>query len=158
MFVRYYVDLAEPFAEVESRLLREPERWLPGLLVGAEDRGTRLLAEVGFVLGGERRVGKRVEVRVGDAHRMPGKTMLPITWTATGEQRLFPSLEGDLELAAVGEHRCQVSMSARYYPPLGTVGRILDRALFHRVAEATVKDFLDRVVEQINGASAVPPA
>jgi len=33
----------------------------------------------------------------------------------------------------------------RYQPPLGVVGRTIDRVLLHRVAEATVKDFLDRV-------------
>jgi hypothetical protein len=30
-------------------------------------------------------------------------------------------------------------------PPLGVVGQAIDRVLLHRVAEATVKDFLDRV-------------
>jgi hypothetical protein len=40
-------------------------------------------------------------------------------------------------------------MSARYRPPLGMIGRALDKALMHRVAEATVKDFLDRVGERL---------
>jgi hypothetical protein len=32
---------------------------------------------------------------------------------------------------------------------MGTFVRILDRTLLHRVAEATVKDLLDRVAERI---------
>jgi hypothetical protein len=32
---------------------------------------------------------------------------------------------------------------------MGVIGRALDRALLHRVAEATIKDFLDRVGERI---------
>ena len=40
-------------------------------------------------------------------------------------------------------------MDARYRPPLALVGRALDRALLHRVAEATIKDFVDRVAERI---------
>jgi hypothetical protein len=36
-------------------------------------------------------------------------------------------------------------MSARYEPPLGPIGRIIDRSILYRVAEATLKDFLDRV-------------
>jgi hypothetical protein len=154
MFVRYYADLATPFAEVESRLLDAPERWLPGILEAAEDRGTRLLADVGFAFGDDRRLDKQVEVVIGRPYRIPAKTLIPITWTATGNERLFPSLEGDLELAALGERRSQLSISARYKPPLGAVGRALDRALLHRVAEASVKDFLDRVVEVV--ASATP--
>ena len=39
----------------------------------------------------------------------------------------------------------QLSISARYVPPLGALGSAIDRALLHRVAEATMKDFLDRV-------------
>jgi hypothetical protein len=46
---------------------------------------------------------------------------------------------------AVGEQRTRLAISARYRPPLGAVGRAADRVLLHRVAEATVKDFLDRV-------------
>jgi hypothetical protein len=34
-------------------------------------------------------------------------------------------------------------------PPLGALGRAIDRALLFRVAEATLKDFLDRVREAV---------
>jgi hypothetical protein len=47
-------------------------------------------------------------------------------------------------------------MSARYVPPLGAVGRTIDRALLSRVAEATVKDFLDRVADAIMSERAAP--
>jgi hypothetical protein len=70
-----------------------------------------------------------------------------MTWHATGVETLFPSLEADLEVAALGASRTQLSVSARYRPPLGPVGRVIDRALLHRVAEATIKDFLDRTGE-----------
>jgi hypothetical protein len=88
---------------------------------------------------------------------MPGKTLLPLSWRATGPERLFPSLEADLEIATLGRSRTQLSISARYRPPLGVVGKALDRVLLHRVAEATIKDFLDRVGEgigaRVDGAS-----
>lgn len=40
-------------------------------------------------------------------------------------------------------------MSARYVPPLGAVGRAMDRAVLFRIAEATLKDFLDRVRDSL---------
>jgi hypothetical protein len=87
---------------------------------------------------------------------MPGKTLLPLSWKATGPERLFPS-HADLEIAALGRSRTQLSISARYRPPLGVVGKALDRVLLHRVAEATIKDFMDRVGEgigaRVSGAS-----
>jgi hypothetical protein len=40
-------------------------------------------------------------------------------------------------------------MSARYVPPLGALGRAIDRALLFRVAEATIKNFLDQIRDGI---------
>jgi hypothetical protein len=156
MFLRYFVDLPLPFGEVEARLLDHPASWVPGLAREAEDRGERLLAEVGFPVDEDHRIGKEVEIELGAAYRGPSKTLLPLTWRATGPQGLFPSLDGDLEIAALGAARTQLAISARYKPPFGALGRALDRALLHRVAEATVKDFLDRVGETIQSRAPTP--
>ena len=147
MFVRYYLDLPVPLVEAERAFLDDPVSWLPAAVREADEQGDRLLGEVGF--GDGHRLDKRVEVTVGEAVRLTGAVMLPITWRATGVGVVFPSLEGDLEVAALGPDRTQLAMSARYRPPLGGVGRALDRALLHRVAEATVKDFVLRVRQAI---------
>ena len=73
--------------------------------------------------------------------------MIPLHWAAAGATGLFPSLDADLEIAPLGPDRTQLAMSARYVPPLGAVGRAIDRAVLFRVAEATLKDFLDHVAE-----------
>ena len=150
MFIRYYLDLAVPFEDVERALLSEPTTWVPGIARDAEAGGQRLLAEVGFDVGASRRVDKEVEIEIGEPYAIPSKTMLPIAWKATAAERIFPQLEADIEIAPLGTSRTQLSISARYRPPLGPIGRALDRALLHRVAEATVKDFLDRVGEGVS--------
>lgn len=149
MFIRYFLDMPIPFETLEAELLAEPEVWLPGLARDAESRGERLLAEVGFAVDDDHRLDKQVEVGFGEPYRMPEKTLLPMTWKATGAERLFPALDADVEVASLGPNRTQLSISARYRPPMGPLGRALDRALLHRVAEATAKDFLDRVGEAI---------
>jgi hypothetical protein len=98
---------------------------------------------VGF--GDDVRVARRVAIELGEPVKMPSKTVVPIRWSAVGAAGLFPSLDADLEIAPLGPHRSQLAMSARYVPPLGAVGRAIDRAVLFRVAEATLKDFLDRV-------------
>jgi hypothetical protein len=157
MFIRYYLDLSLPFEEMEEALMAAPEAWLPGVAREAEDRGEQLLGEVGFSFDDDRRLSKEVHIELRPPHRMPGKTLLPLSWKATGAERLFPSLDADLEIAALGRNRTQLSISARYRPPLGVVGKALDRVLLHRVAEATIKDFMDRVGEgigaRVSGAS-----
>lgn len=149
MFIRYYLDLPIPFETLETALLAQPEAWLPGIARDAESRGEHLLAEVGFAVDDARRLDKQVEIGFSEPYRIPGKTLLPMSWKATGPERLFPALDADLEVASLGPNRTQLSISARYRPPMGLLGRALDRALLHRVAEATAKDFLDRVGEAL---------
>ncbi len=144
MFLRSYVELNLPIAAVEEALLRTPDRWIPDLASSAEARGDRLLGEVGFPVSGHQ-VGKQVQIDLGPPVRTPGRTWLPIAWHATGLKGLFPKLEGELEVAALGPSVTQLGLSARYKPPFGLVGESLDRMLLHRVAEATVHDFVERV-------------
>ncbi len=109
------------------------------------------MAEVGFGPPAGR-IEKRVVIEVGTPREFPSKTILPISWRATGPKGLFPSLEADLEVGAVGSDRTQLAINATYSPPLGVLGRAIDRALLHRVAEATLKDFLDRIGESVQVA------
>jgi hypothetical protein len=157
MFVRYYLELALPFEKVQEALLCSPQDWIPGLANDAQERSERLLVEVGFGPPG-RRVGKRVEIELGRPFFLASKTSLPLTWHATGAEPLFPSLEADLEVAPLSQDRTQLSMSARYKPPFGALGRVIDKAMLHRVAEATIKDFLDRTGEAIQARLLSPTA
>ncbi len=152
MFVRYYVELPLPSDLVEGALVDAPSEWLSALAGEADERGGGLAAEVGVGPLGPR-LGRRVAVRVGAPVRLPSKTLLPFTWRPTSGNGLLPDLDGDLELGALGPGHTQVALSARYRPPLGTVGRAVDRVLLHRVAEATVKDFLDRIADSLVHAS-----
>jgi hypothetical protein len=148
MFVRYYLELPLPHQRVEQALLGSPPEWVAALAGQAQQRGDGLLAEVGVgPLGG--RLGRRVAVRLGEPVRFPSMTSLPLTWEPLGLEGLLPRLEADIEIGPLGEDRTQLAVSALYRPPLGAVGRAADRALLHRVAEATLKDFLDRVGEAI---------
>jgi len=148
MFVRYYLELPLPPGRVEEVLLGSPAEWLSTLAGKAQRRGDDLLAEVGVGPLGPR-LGRRVAVRLGKPVRFPSMTSLPLTWEPLGSGGLLPRLEADLEVGPLGEDRTQLAISARYRPPLGAVGRAVDRVLLHRVAEATVKDFLDRIGEAI---------
>jgi hypothetical protein len=147
MFARYFVELPVPHERVERVLTDEPHAWLHGVATEANLRGDRLLAEVGF--GEEVRIARQVTIELRAPLRLPTKTVLPLRWTATGHSGLFPSLDADLEIAPLGQDRCQLSMNARYVPPLGALGRAIDRALLFRVAEATIKNFLDQIRDGI---------
>ncbi|HMK97435.1 MAG TPA: hypothetical protein VK425_07805, partial [Acidimicrobiales bacterium] len=74
---------------------------------------------------------------------------LSIKWQAAERPALFPVLEGDLELVPLGADRSRLILSASYVPPLGELGRRLDRAVLHRVAESTVRSFLRRLASSL---------
>jgi len=155
MFLRYFVELDLPFDVAERALLNAPEDWIPGIAAGARVRGERLLSDVGF--GSALRIEKLVLVELSPAIQVETKLLLPLKWRPTGDKGLLPALEGDIELAPLGPTRTQLAMTARYTPPFGLLGRVADRGLLHRVAEATVKDFVDRVGEALQGRLAHQP-
>jgi hypothetical protein len=147
MFARYFVELPMFSEEVVQALSHDPRAWLPGLAERANHRGDLLLADVGF--GEVVRIKRTVAIELGQSVRSGVKTVFPLRWTPSGAAGLFPSLDADLEVAPLLPGHSQLAMSARYVPPLGSVGRAVDRAILSRVAEATLKDFLDRVAETI---------
>jgi len=147
--------LPHPRVALEKALLSAPESLIPGIASFADDRGQHLLGEVGFLVEGHR-VSKNVEIEVGTPVANAGKTWIPIAWRATGPTGLFPVLDAELEFASLGSELTQLSLSGRYQPPLGLPGRTIDKALLSRVAEATIKDFVDRLARAIEAAVTAP--
>jgi hypothetical protein len=146
MFVRCFVELDAPYGEVDTALTSDGKDWLPGLASTAGEGGERRMAEVGF--GKAVRVGRSVVVTVGEPARMPFKTLQPISWTPVHAEALLPAMDAEIEVAPMGSARTQLALTAQY-TPFGLVGRVADRALLHRVAEATIKDFLDGVAARL---------
>ncbi|HSP09115.1 MAG TPA: hypothetical protein VLU92_05920 [Candidatus Dormibacteraeota bacterium] len=148
MFLRYYTVIERPFEDAEGAFLASPENWMPLLASEASGDGERLLSELGFKLG-DRRLGRHIELHLGEALRGATLTIRPVRWQAAANAGLFPELDGHIELAALGGHATQLGLSANYKPPLGLVGKLADRTLLHRVAEVTVKDFVERVAGRL---------
>jgi hypothetical protein len=151
VFIRSYVVVARPIAEVEAGIATGVDEWMPDMAEHANGDGEKLLSELGFNLG-KRRIGRRIKVEIGAPKVTAGLMFMPIRWQSATESGLFPTLEGVLEVAALGSARTQLGLSATYEPPMGLIGKIADRALFHRVAEVTVKDFLERIGDRLERA------
>lgn len=157
MFARYFIELRLDASDIEAVLTDEPEALLQPIARHATHRGDRLLADVGF--GDSVRVERAVAIELRPPVHTNSKTIVPLTWRATGTTGgLFPAMEADLEVASLGPETTQLAISARYSPPLGVVGRMLDRAVLHRVAEATIKDFLDHLGSILLSATSVSAA
>jgi hypothetical protein len=146
VFVGDEVRLDVGFAVARERLVRLAGSGL--LLSTSEDAyglGTAGLARVGIP-----GLSKLVQIQVRDLAATEGSVGLAIRWEATGPGGgLFPVLDADLRLARAGQRACVLAISGVYRPPLGAVGQALDRAILHRVAAATIRDFVAQVAARI---------
>lgn len=143
MFIQYSVHIDRPIEDCSAGLARGPRKWFPQL----DDKPDYA---VGSHLAGLP-LRKRVVVETGEAVITGSWTQVPITWKASFAQRLFPVMHGKVELAPVDTLTTRLTISGMYEPPLGRLGKELDDALMHRVAEGTVKELAHSIAERLDG-------
>lgn len=97
---------------------------------------------------------KEVEIILGSPTGRSGSVLIPMEWKATGVGALFPVMSADLVLQPVGPGLVQVVFRGTYEPPMGGFGRLLDRTIMHRLAEASAKSFLDLLCNAVDEALA----
>ena len=156
MFVREELRLAAEFAAARDRLaalahsgslLSAAQAASDG--AGASD-GSTGLTRVG-PLGPVRGLSRVVEVQFGELIAHDDSAQLALRWEVAGPGGgLFPALDADIALARVDDRATRLTLTGVYRPPLGTVGAGLDQAILHRVAVATIRDFLGRVAAAIS--------
>lgn len=141
MLVYDFIQLELPFEVAKTSLLDGASRWLDPLATQACSDGQGRLVEVGIV-SRRAEVVKQVRVVVGSPHERGDFVTVPLQWQATGFPALFPSLDGELEIARLSLSNTHLGLMGRYEPPLGPVGRLLDEILCHHIVEGSVRMFL----------------
>lgn len=150
MFVHYSTHVPLGLAEVEKRL-DELRSQLQEWADVAYREGEQLRSRVGPVSG----LAKSIELEIGLAEIHRSGLVYPIKWTAHGAGALFPELNADLALSQMGSTMTSLSLDGTYEPPLGLVGRVADRMILGRVAEATVRNWMDRLADAV-GVNGLP--
>ena len=133
---------------------------LPAVERGLESVGTQLgtLADVAYREGEELRsrvgpgagnLAKEVRLEIGAPEIHRTGLIYPLTWSAVGAEMLFPRLNADLVVSHIGSDRTRIILDGTYQPPLGSLGKVVDRILLRRVAESTVKSWVDRLADSL---------
>ncbi len=143
MHVSHSVHVNRPVKDVEAALARGATTWFPGLRDDAR-------ASVGPKVAGVP-VRKGVRLEIGKPTKAGDWTNLPVTWKATGPKALFPEMAGRIELIPVEKDVTRLTVSGMYEPPLGELGKQLDQAVMHNVAEGTVKDLAESIAKKLRG-------
>jgi hypothetical protein len=144
VFVRDEVRLEIGFDDARDRLAKL-DSWFLTASDRAYGEGMARLARIG-PLGPAPGLSRLAEIHLQDLAAHVGRAGVALRWEVRGAGgRLFPVLDADLTLAPAGENAASLTLDGAYRPPLGRIGAELDRLLLHRVAEATIHDFLERV-------------
>lgn len=148
MFVEVSTNVHSGLAEVENALDRvraSLEEWAD--VVYRE--GEQLRARVGPTQA----LARTVTLEIGVAEIHSYGLSYPIHWEASDASLLFPELSADLILSNLGRGETKLTLRGTYQPPLGALGRIADRAGLRRVAEATVRSWMDRLAAALSSES-----
>ncbi|MHB1432829.1 MAG: hypothetical protein ACYCVZ_12015 [Streptosporangiaceae bacterium] len=101
---------------------------------------------------------KLVQVRYLDQGQCGDTTTLAMRWEASGPAGgLFPVLDADISLAPAPGEATRLALTGTYRPPLGCLGTGLDRALLSRIADATVREFVQKLARVLTGPAAPAP-
>ena len=145
MLVYDFIHVPLPVEQVRHRLLIAVPAFFQQVAEAAYDEGEELLSRVG-PFGTVPGFSKAVSMYLGKPRVRGEAFVIPLRWSAVGPTELFPVMEADLEIAPLGAHQTELRFSGSYDPPLGPVGRQLDRLLLHQLAEATVRALLSQLV------------
>jgi hypothetical protein len=146
VFVQHSVHINRPIESVSAALAAGPSKWLPRF------DGTDH-ADIGPEIAGLG-IRKKVAVEVGQSLAAGDWIQVPVKWQATFVKRLFPVMAGRVELSPVGPHTTRLSVGGMYQPPLGGLGKELDDAFLHKVAEATVKELAESIGKRLEAIAA----
>ena len=141
MHISHSVHINRPLSECESALAESAQTWFPRM-------NAKSSSSVGPKVAGAP-LRKRVGVHLDKPMKAGDWTNIPVTWKATGPKPLFPVMTGRVELVPVDTRVTRLTVSGMYEPPLGPVGKKIDEAVMHRVAEATIRELAESIAKRL---------
>lgn len=153
-FVQDFKIVDRTFEEVASRFTSGVESLLGAGLVPARSEGERLRLKVA-PRGWPAVLARTVEICPGPVRTVGDSLIVAFSWEAAAKDSLFPHLDADIEVAPFGLLQSVIAIHGRYEPPAGTSGAHADELLLHRLAESTVRAFLDGVCASVGGCTVV---
>jgi hypothetical protein len=93
-------------------------------------------------------IGTDINIRVKAIEVQPKQAMSPPTtrieleWEAAKMPGLFPFMQAELSVYPLTSTETQLALAGNYEPPMGALGSLIDAVVGHRIAEASVHQFI----------------
>jgi hypothetical protein len=142
-----------PYERVSEALRRDPVGLIQRANVHAVARARELVGSLRDGLGGVEvdqefvveltSVAEETEVMLGP------RTRLCLSWRASQHPHLFPTMDATLDVLTLGPNEAQLDFLGKYRPAHGMVGAALDKAIGHRIMDASVHRFVESIAERL---------
>ena len=151
-----YQYVNRPFGDVREALVLDAVALFERAASSASGRAHALVSRLTVEVAGLE-IGKDVVVkvtRVDRAATAPGRhpdgaVSFDLEWKAESAAALFPAMKATLVAYPLGPNETQLDLHGHYEPPGGVVGNAADWLVGHRIAQASVKRFLDDVAGRL---------
>jgi hypothetical protein len=155
--IRSYDYVNHPYERVRDVLKRDALAVFQSATKAAASRAQSVAAELHVDLGG---VGVKADIKISiknveekrDEALASVVTRLPLEWEAASNPGLFPLMKGELLIYPLTSTETQLDFSGLYEPPFGTVGKAMNAMIGHRIAEASVHQFITDVASYLRRA------
>jgi hypothetical protein len=159
--IRVYDYVNQPFDRVRAALLADAKGIFNRATTVASARAENVASALRVKVAGIE-IGKEIQIEVlgsFDSERSAAglkETRIELQWTAAGNAALFPNMKAELALYSLSGTETQLDFTGTYEPPFGPLGIVLDVMVGHRIAEASVHQFIVDVAEQLRRDLAEP--
>jgi hypothetical protein len=136
-------------ARVCEVLLDDPGSVLSEAYEPQRVRARRFIGELSIELGAGAGVHQEVTLQLGVARTTEAGLRLPLRWEVVRREDILPAFDGELEIS---EDRVGTRLTLRgaYSVPLGVVGWLADRIFGRRLAQRSLRDFVDRLAARLD--------
>jgi hypothetical protein len=151
VFLSDFLHIDAALTALRPTLLDAAAPWLHLLRAAAGEDGAATRPRAAVVLVGPvRQMRHPFLICAGEPReRDDGSIAVPIRLEPAPLNRFLPTLDADLELSALDENAARLGINARYKVPLARIGLEIDKVALHRVAESSVRNFLQDLADAL---------
>ncbi len=148
--IRVYDYVNHPYEEVRRLLSSDASAVFRKATKVAALRAKNVASELHVNIAGIE-VGTDISISVKAVEDHPkkimssAKTSIQLEWEAAKMPHLFPFMKAELIVHPLTSTETQLVLEGNYEPPLGLLGKALDAVIGHRIAEASVHQFIKDV-------------
>jgi hypothetical protein len=137
-----------PFARACEVLLDDPGAVFSESQTDRQRSATRFRTELSVDLGAGASVHQKVTLHEGVPRPTVTGLVLPVTWQATGRDRLLPTFSGALQVSE-RSRETGLRLDGTYTVPLGAVGRFGNGVVGRRLARRSLNTLVELLASRL---------